>query len=91
MSILNELIDQETGEIDRVKLGEAAALRAASEYGSPNFPPSYLRDSLAWCRDRATIMRAQWRRAHGLPDDTVYVTMNVPEWGASGDSFGGAR
>lgn len=82
------MIDPATGEIDPVLVAERAQLRAARDYGSLNFPPSRLRSAVQWCMDRAQSERYDWRRQRGLPDDRPMCTMAIPDWGASGDSFG---
>lgn len=81
------MIDPETGEIDPALVTERAQLRAAREYGSPDFPPGYLRSATQWCMDRAQSERYDWRRTRNLPDDRPTCTMTVPAWGASGESF----
>ena len=85
------LIDPDTGEVDTLAIAQRAPLRAAAEYGSPNYPPSYLRDATQWLTLRAQAERREWRRDHKLPDDTGFVLAMVPEWGASGESFARAR
>ena len=89
-STLDLMIDQVTGEIDSVMLSVAAELRAIREFGSPNYPPKYLRESTEWCRARAEAMRRNWHRDRNLPvpDEEVLVRGFVPDWGNSGDSFG---
>lgn len=67
----------ETGEIDHLAIAERAPLRAAHEFGGPNFPPSYLRDATRWLEERAVSERLQWRRHHNLPDDSVMVPMGA--------------
>ncbi|MHB8271996.1 hypothetical protein [Bradyrhizobium sp.] len=81
------MIYPNSGEVDTLAIAQRAPLRAAAEYGSPNYPPSYLRDATAWLTLRAQAERREWRRDHRLLDDTGFVVMNVPEWGSSGDSF----
>ncbi len=85
------MIHANTGEIDHIAVAERAQLRAASEYGSPNFPPGYLRSATEWCMDRAQSERYDWRRTRNLPDDRPMCTMEIPAWGNSGDSFGAGR
>jgi len=82
------MINPETGEIDEALIHERASLRAAHDFGSPSFPPATYRSELQWCRDRAANEHLDWRRRHGLPDDTVTTMVMVPSWGCSGDSFG---
>jgi hypothetical protein len=65
------MIDPNTGEIDALAIAERAPLRAAREWGGPDFPPSYLREATQWLTDRAMGERLCWRRDHGLPDDSV--------------------
>jgi len=80
MSILNHLINEHTGEVDNIAVLEAATLRAAREYGSPNYPAAYFRDQLRWCQDRARDLRTAWRRDNGLPDDQPFFVMHFPDW-----------
>lgn len=87
------MINPQTGEIDPLLVAERAQQRAASEYGSPDTPPSplreaYLRSATQWCMDRAQSERYDWRRSRNLPDDRPMCSMPIPAWGASGDSFG---
>lgn len=63
------MIHADTGEIDHLAVAERAQLRAAREYGGPDFPPGYLRSATEWCMARAQSERYDWRRSHGLPDD----------------------
>jgi hypothetical protein len=88
MSIMNRLIDPETGEIDSLVLIEAADLRAQREWGDPVPPPSYTRDAVSFVTDRARDLRRAWRRERGLPDDTPVTMAVLPAWGSSGDSYG---
>jgi hypothetical protein len=75
-SIFDRMICQITGEIDPIIVAEAAKVRAAHQFGSPDFPPSYLREATAWCQDRAEGMRLCWRDHHGLPRERQeYVTI----------------
>lgn len=85
-----QLVNQETGQIDQMALTEASELRAAREYGSPVYPPAYLRMSRQWVEDRAAAEQRQWHRDRNLPvpGEEVLVTGFVPDWGASGDSYG---
>ena len=87
ISIFDRMIDHDTGALDMLVIEEAAKVRAAREYGSPNFPPRYLREADEWCMDRAKSMRRVWRQHHGLPSEEAGVPMQMPSWGASGDSF----
>lgn len=82
------LINQSTGEIEMAALVQRAAARAEEQHGGTNYPAWCLRDSLEWLKARAEAERREWRRDRGLPDDTVVVLVNLPEWGASGDGFG---
>lgn len=81
------LVNQDTGQIDPLAVAERAELRAAREYGSPNFPPAYLRLATQWCEDRARLERFDWRRSRGLPSDEPATAVTLPSWGSSGDSF----
>lgn len=64
------LINQETGEVDSLAVAERAGLRACREWGGPNPPPGYHRIALEWVINRANDERLEWRRKHGLPDDS---------------------
>jgi hypothetical protein len=68
----------ESGEIDHAAIAERAPLRAAREYGSPDFPPKYLRESTQWLTERAEAERRAWRRDRGLPDDSGPCVMVTP-------------
>jgi hypothetical protein len=83
------MIDPDTGEVDTLAIAERAPLRAAHEFGGPNFPPKYLREATEWLTQRANSERNCWRRDHGLPNDEGGTLMNMPAWGNSGDSFSG--
>jgi hypothetical protein len=84
------LVNRDTGQIDQMAITEAAALRAASEYGAAVFPPAYLRSARQWVEDRAAAEQRQWHRDRNLPvpGEEVLVTGFVPSWGSSGDSYG---
>jgi hypothetical protein len=82
---LDGLIHQRSGRMNLKRIREKGMLRAQREYGGPNPPPSWVRDGENWWRDRAEIIQRRWRAANGLPNETV--TVNMPSWGASGDSF----
>lgn len=81
------MIHQDTGESDDLAIAERAPLRAAREYGGPDYPPIYLREATQWLQDRARAERMDWRRSHNLPDDSVMVSVSLPRWGNAGDSF----
>jgi hypothetical protein len=85
------MINPETGEVDPHLVAERAELRAARDWGGPDYPPRYLRIATEWCTARARDERLEWRRKHGLPDDAPMTEYVVPAWGASGDSYGRAR
>ena len=87
MSIMNRLIDPETGEIDSLVLIEAADLVAKRDWGGPLPPPAYIRQAVSDVHDRARDLRRAWRRERGLPDDTITTLTELPAWGASGDSY----
>lgn len=87
MSIMDRLIDPETGEVDSLVLLMAADLRAQREWGGPTPPPAYIREAVSFVHDRARDLRRVWRREHGLPDDTQFTMTEMPAWGRSGDSF----
>jgi hypothetical protein len=87
MSIMDRLIDQETGEIDRLACVEAADLRAQREWGGDNPPPAYIREAASFVNDRAKGLRTAWRRSRGLSDDSPVTLTELPSWGASGDSY----
>ena len=82
------LINAETGEIDMLHVGQTAHIRASREYGSPDYPPRYLREATDWALERAGCERRNWRLMRGLPADESTTMMQVPSWGSSGDSFG---
>lgn len=86
-SIFDQMLDHETGEINEIVLAEAAFVRAANEFRSPNFPLAYLCEAYRWCRERAETMQRVWRQHKGLPPLVAPIMVMVPSWGASGDSF----
>lgn len=69
------LIHPETGEFDWTFIKRQALARAQRNYGGAAPPTSYVRDEIRMLQDVARIMRKRWRDAHGLPDDTVYVSI----------------
>jgi hypothetical protein len=79
------LINQETGEFDWTQINRMALARADGEFGGPGAPVSYVRDAIRHYQDYARDMQHRWRQDRGLPNE--YVMMEVPAWGASGDSF----
>lgn len=87
----DKLIHPDTGEFDWTFIKRQALVRAQGRWGSGAPPTSYVRNELHDLKDTARIIRKRWREANGLPDDTVYVSMAIPAWGASGDSFGAGR
>jgi len=73
------LINQDTGEIDMVSLRLIAKQRADRDYGS-DAPPSWVHSEINNLRILAYFVRRDWRKARGLPDDTVYVPgFTLPE------------
>jgi hypothetical protein len=91
MTLANHLINHETGELDWNAIGECAVLRACREYGGPNPPPAYRRPAAQWCIERARALRTSWLDQRGLPRDEPTTLVEMPSWGASGDSFTGER
>lgn len=87
MTLANNLINQDTGEIDMIAVGECALLLASRNWGGPNPPAHYQRNAMDWCLDRARSMRTAWRDQRGLPRDEPTSLIDVPTWGSSGDSF----
>ena len=87
MSIMDRLIDPDTGELDSLAMVEAADLRAMREWGGANPPPVYIREAVSYVHERARAMRTAWRAARGLPDDSPVTLTELPAWGASGDSY----
>lgn len=61
MTPMNRLIDEATGEIDRIAFAEAVKLDAARDWGGPDYPPLYLRKSEQWVAERAAAMQRNWR------------------------------
>lgn len=74
------MIDTETGEIDSLRVVARAETRACSEWGGPNPPPSYHRQALAWCLERAQSERLQWRDERGLPREEEGVLTDISGW-----------
>jgi hypothetical protein len=87
----DKLIHQDTGEVNWRAVKFYALDRAQRTFERPNPPRASIRDEINSLKQMANVMRRRWREAHGLPDDTVYVTTVVPLWGNAGDSFGGRR
>ena len=83
-------IDPETGEIDHLLVRERADARACREYGGPNPPPAYIRESVSWCIERSRSERRQWQRERGLPVDGESPAEGVPMvgYGSGSDGFG---
>jgi hypothetical protein len=75
-----KLIDPETGLIDPLAIAGAAPLRAAREYGGPNFPPLYLRQATQWLMERARAEQRAWRRDHGLPIEEPTTPTDISTW-----------
>lgn len=71
----SKLIDQTTGEFDWSFIKQRAVLRADHEFGGQGAPTSAVRDAIRYYKDLAQAMRTEWRKAHGLPDDTEYLTI----------------
>lgn len=67
------LINQDTGEIDMAAVRARAARRAVSEWCGDNPPDSYIRMALNWAMGRAHDERLEWRRKHGLGDDSPMI------------------
>lgn len=74
------MIDQETGEIDYLRVAEHSELRACREYGGDNPPPSYRRQALDWCLERAASERLQWRDARCLPREDGSELVDISGW-----------
>jgi hypothetical protein len=74
------MIDTETGEVDSILVAQRAETRACSEWGGPNPPPSYQRQALAWCLERANSERLQWRDSRGLPREDVGTLTDISTW-----------
>lgn len=74
------MIDPETGEVDNHLVTERAKLRAAKEWGGPDYPPRYLRQELEWCTERAHSERLQWRDNRGLPREDVGELVDISGW-----------
>jgi len=81
------LIDQQTGELDLDYILQQASARARADRDGNDPPLQWIRSHYLELCDRGAILRRRWRAAHGLPDDTKYVTVQMPAWGASGDVF----
>lgn len=83
-------INTETGEIDHLLVQQRADARACHEWGGPNPPPAYIRESVSWCIERSRSERRQWQRERGLPVDGESPAEMVPMrgFGAGDDGFG---
>lgn len=69
----HNLIDQTSGELDWTYIKRQALIRAQSVWGDCAPPVRAVRSQIENLKAMASAMRADWRRDHGLPDDTVYV------------------
>lgn len=72
-SYRDRLINQETGEICIFGIREVARERANRDYRG-EAPWSWVMSEIENLKTEAYFVRRNWRRDHGLPDDTVYVT-----------------
>lgn len=84
------MIDLATGEIDHLLVQQRADARACREWGGPNPPPAYIRESVSWCIERSRAERRQWQRMRSLPVDGEgpgEVTM-MCGYGSGDDGFG---
>ena len=61
------------GDYDIHYMQTVAYLRACRDYSSDNPPPSLIRSHYFNLETMAYFARRDWRKAHGLPDDTNYV------------------
>ncbi len=82
------MIDPNTGEIDHLLVQQRADARACREWGGPNPPPAYIRESVAWCVERSRYERRQWQRMRGLPVDGSEDAVMVRGYGSGEDGFG---
>lgn len=69
------LIDQTTGELDWTYIKRQALIRAQSVWGDCAPPVRAVRSEILNLKGMASAMRTDWRRGHGLPDDTEYLTV----------------
>lgn len=67
------LINQETGEFDRLVISRQAVVRAQHTWGDCAPPVSVVRSELLNLEAMAHGLRAEWRRARGLPSDLECV------------------
>lgn len=70
-----QLISPETGELNWTFIKRQALLRAQARFGGCAPPVSYVRNEIRDLQGTAAIMRKRWRAAHGLADDTKYVSI----------------
>ena len=84
-----DLVHQRSGRYNRRLIKAKARERALalSDTGKPS--ADEVRESLTFFQDIADIVWRRWRRDRGLPIESVSV--DVPDWGASGDSFNRRR
>jgi len=64
----------EDGNVDVRYMREIAVLRATGPYGAS---PRAIRSEFLNLKQIVHAERLRWRQAHGLPDDTVYVTVTA--------------
>jgi hypothetical protein len=69
---LNNLINEETGETDRVVFKGLCRRRAMADYG--DLSPRALRSSIRYYGNLVDQMACAWRMRHGLPVEMVMVT-----------------
>lgn len=71
----HNLIDQTTGELDWTYIKRQALARAQRTWEDCAPPVRAVRSEILNLKSMAIAMRADWRRDHGLPDDTEYTTI----------------
>jgi hypothetical protein len=79
---VSNLLDQETGELNRDIFAALVRRCAMQTFGST--APRYLRQSAKMYRDHFTDQRLAWRTARGLP---VATSMVAPFEGGFGSAF----
>lgn len=80
MITYRDLIDNETGEINRPALWFVARRRANAEYGS--ICPKSIREAMAHYRPIIEALQYEWKHTYGLPVETVTISYTPKAIGA---------
>lgn len=70
------LVNSETGEFDQTVIRRQAVVRAQHSWGDCAPPVSVVRSEILNLEAMAHGLRAEWRKAHGLPNDVEMVMVH---------------